>query len=131
MHFFCFSDVPAKLHLALLVNINFKEYHKLYLAAEVNFLEDGNSVTEQQLEELTSALKSIIKNIGNNINIEQDILDEWVDSRIAMITKNENDTLYSIAAMTVSNLEKKYEILSQYDSQEIFDEIMTNLTNIV
>tara|TARA_B100000767_G_scaffold164237_1_gene153958 strand:+ start:4229 stop:4951 length:723 start_codon:yes stop_codon:yes gene_type:complete len=107
------------------------EYHKLYLAAEVNFLEDGNSVTEQQLEELTSALKSIIKNIGNNINIEQDILDEWVDSRIAMITKNENDTLYSIAAMTVSNLEKKYEILSQYDSQEIFDEIMTNLTNIV
>ena len=30
-HFFCFSDVPAKLHLALLVNINFKEYSKPYL----------------------------------------------------------------------------------------------------
>jgi hypothetical protein len=33
--------------------------------------------------------------------------------------------------MTISGLEKKYEILSQSESQEIYDEIMTNLTNIV
>ena len=107
------------------------DYHKLYLAAEVQFLENEFTVTQDQLDELTSSLKSVIKTIGNNINIEQEILDEWVDSRIAMIVKNDNDLLYTIASMTISGLEKKYEILSQSESQEIYDEIMTNLTNIV
>lgn len=107
------------------------EHHKLYLAAEVQFLENEFTVTQEQLDELTSSLKSVIKTIGNNINIEQEILDEWVDSRIAMIVKNDNDLLYTIASMTISGLEKKYEILSQSESQEIYDEIMTNLTNIV
>jgi len=107
------------------------DHHKLYLAAEVQFLENEFTVTQEQLDELTSSLKSVIKTIGNNINIEQEILDEWVDSRIAMIVKNDNDLLYTIASMTISGLEKKYEILSQSESQEIYDEIMTNLTNIV
>jgi hypothetical protein len=49
---------------------------------------------------------------------------------VAIIVKNDSDTLYSIASMTISDLEKKYEILSQSNSQEIYDEIMTNLTNI-
>ena len=106
-------------------------YHKLYLAAKVNFLENEFTITDEQLEQLTSALKSVIKTIGNNMNVDNEILDEWVDSRIAMIVKNDNDTLYSIAAMTISDLEKKYQILSQSESQEIYDEIMTNLTNIV
>ena len=108
-----------------------KEYHKLYLAADVDFIEEENEISEVQLEELTSALKSVIKSIGNNINVDQEILDEWVDSRIEMIIKKDEDTLYSIAAMTISALEQKYEILSKSDSDEIYDEIMTNLTKIV
>jgi Lon protease-like protein len=106
------------------------DYHKLYLAAEVSYLENEFTVSEEQLEALTSALKSVIKSIGNNINVEHEILDEWVESRVAIIVKNDSDTLYSIASMTISDLEKKYEILSQSNSQEIYDEIMTNLTNI-
>jgi hypothetical protein len=94
-------------------------------------LENEFTITDEQLEQLTSALKSVIKTIGNNMNVDNEILDEWVDSRIAMIVKNDNDTLYSIAAMTISDLEKKYQILSQSESQEIYDEIITNLTNIV
>ena len=107
------------------------EYQKLYLAAEVDFQENENQISDEQLEELTSALKSVIKTIGNNINIDQDILDEWVESRIEMIVKKNEDTLYSIAAMTISGLEQKYEILSKSNSDEIYDEIMTNLTKIV
>ena len=47
------------------------EYQKLYLAAEVDFQENENQISDEQLEELTSALKSVIKTIGNNINIDQ------------------------------------------------------------
>tara|TARA_B100001564_G_scaffold247888_1_gene210395 strand:+ start:3434 stop:4156 length:723 start_codon:yes stop_codon:yes gene_type:complete len=107
------------------------EYQKLYLAAEVDFQENENQISDEQLEELTSALKSVIKTIGNNINIDQDILDEWVESRIEMIVKKNEDTLYSIAAMTISGLEQKYDILSKSNSDEIYEEIMTNLTKIV
>ena len=107
------------------------EYQKLYLAAEVDFQENENQISDEQLEELTSALKSVIKTIGNNINIDQDILDEWVESRIEMIVKKNEDTLYSIAAMTISGLEQKYDILSKSNSDEIYEEIMTNLTKII
>ena len=107
------------------------EYQKLYLAAEVDFQENENQISDEQLEELTSVLKSVIKTIGNNINVDQDILDEWVESRIEIIVKKNEDTLYSIAAMTISGLEQKYEILSKSNSDEIYEEIMTNLTKIV
>lgn len=107
------------------------EYQKLYLAAEVDFQVNENQISDEQLEELISALKSVIKTIGNNINIDQDILDEWVESRIEMIVKKNEDTLYSIAAMTISGLEQKYDILSKSNSDEIYEEIMTNLTKIV
>ena len=106
------------------------EYHKLYLAATVDYIEQKLVIEDEKLEELKSLLKIIISRIGSNLQIDIEIIDEWVESRIALIFENQDDLLYNIAAMTVAQLENKYQILIAEDSDEIYDLIMENLVKI-
>ena len=106
------------------------EYHKLYLAASVEYIEQELNIDEEKSQELESLLKIIITKIGSNLQIDSSILDEWVDGRISVIFENDEDLLYNIAAMTIGQLDVKYLILKAQNSSEIYDLIMENLVNI-
>ena len=106
------------------------EYHKLYLAASVNYIEQKFVLEDDKLKELESLLKIIITRIASNLEIDSEILEEWVESRISIIFENQDDLLYSIAAMTIARLDKKYQILMSENSDEIYDLILQNLVNI-
>ncbi len=106
------------------------EYHKLYLAASVEYIEQELNIDEEKSQELESLLKIIITKIGSNLQIDSSILDEWVDGRISVIFENDEDLLYNIAAMTIGQLDVKYRILKAQNSSEIYDLIMENLVNI-
>tara|TARA_B100001287_G_C22566586_1_gene474162 strand:+ start:213 stop:935 length:723 start_codon:yes stop_codon:yes gene_type:complete len=106
------------------------EYHKLYLAASVEYIEHELNVDKEKLQELESLLKIIITKIGSNLQIDSSILDEWVDGRVSVIFENDEDILYNIAAMTIGQLDVKYRILKAQSSNEIYDLIMENLVNI-
>lgn len=106
------------------------EYHKLYLAASVNYIEQKFVLEDDKLKELESLLKIIITRIASNLEIDSEILEEWVESRISIIFENQDDLLYSIAAMTIARLDKKYQILMAENSDEIYDLILQNLVNI-
>jgi len=106
------------------------EYNKLYLAASVNYIEHKLVLEDDKLKELESLLKIIITRIGSNLQIDSEILEEWVESRISIIFENQDDLLYSIAAMTVARLDQKYQILMAENSEEIYDLILQNLVNI-
>ena len=106
------------------------EYNKLYLAASVNYIEQKFVLEDDKLKELESLLKIIITRIASNLEIDSEILEEWVESRISIIFENQDDLLYSIAAMTIARLDKKYQILMAENSDEIYDLILQNLVNI-
>ena len=106
------------------------EYHKLYLAASVQYIEHDLSIEEEKLQELESLLKIIITKIGSNLQIDTNIIDEWVEGQVSVIFANEKDLLYNIAAMTIGQLDVKYRILKAQSSSEIYDLIMENLVNI-
>ena len=106
------------------------DYHKLYLAASVDYHDQEFILEDEKLNELESLLKIIITRIGNNLEIDTEILDEWVDSRIAIIFESQDDLLYSIAAMTIARLDIKYQILMADSSDAIYDLILENLVNI-
>ena len=106
------------------------EYNKLYLAASVNYIEHKLVLEDDKLKELESLLKIIITRIGSNLQIDSEILEEWVESRISIIFENQDDLLYSIAAMTIARLDQKYQILMAENSEEIYDLILQNLVNI-
>ena len=106
------------------------DYHKLYLAASVDYLDQEFIIEDEKLKELESLLKTIITRIGNNLEIGTEILDEWVESRIAIIFESQDDLLYSIAAMTIARLDIKYQILMADSSDAIYDLILENLVNI-
>ena len=106
------------------------EYNKLYLAASVNYIEHKLVLEDDKLKELESLLKIIITRIGSNLQIDSEILEEWVESRISIIFENQDDLLYSVAAMTVARLDQKYQILMAENSEEIYDLILQNLVNI-
>ncbi len=106
------------------------EYQKLYLAASVNYIEQKFVLEDDKLKELESLLKIIITRIASNLEIDSEILEEWVESRISIIFENQDDLLYSIAAMTIARLDKKYQILMAENSDEIYDLILQNLVNI-
>ena len=106
------------------------EYHKLYLAASVQYIEHDLSIEEEELQELESLLKIILTKIASNLQIDTNIIDEWVEGQVSVIFANEKDLLYNIAAMTIGQLDVKYRILKAQSSSEIYDLIMENLVNI-
>ena len=106
------------------------DYHKLYLAASVDYLDQEFIIEDEKIKELESLLKTIITRIGNNLEIGTEILDDWVESRIAIIFESQDDLLYSIAAMTIARLDIKYQILMADSSDAIYDLILENLVNI-
>ena len=66
------------------------EYHKLYLAASVNYIEQKFVLEDDKLKELESLLKIIITRIASNLEIDSEILEEWVESRISIIFENQD-----------------------------------------
>ena len=100
------------------------------MAASVNYIEQKFVLEDDKLKELESLLKIIITRIASNLEIDSEILEEWVESRISIIFENQDDLLYSIAAMTIARLDKKYQILMAENSDEIYDLILQNLVNI-
>ena len=95
-------------------------HHKLYLSAEVSYLDSDELLTDFQQSELKSTLNEILSKIGGILQIEQEILDEWIVDRTDNVIDENANSLFAVAALTVGDPEYKYELLSCSDTKEIF-----------
>ena len=96
------------------------EHSKLYLAAEVTFFDDEHELSAFQQAELKSTLNGILSKIGGILQIKKDALDDWIEDRTEMVIDKSASSMFAVAALTVSDPEYKYQLLSCTDLKEVF-----------
>ena len=100
---------------------------KLYISAEVEYLEETENISENKLEELEEIFRTILSKIGRLMRLDEAIFDEWVENQVSAIMYNNPNTVYSLAAMTVSDPEIRYEMLECDDGQILYDMLLEQL----
>ena len=100
---------------------------KLYISAEVEYLEETENISENKLEELEEIFRTILSKIGRLMRLDEAIFDEWVENQVSAIMYNNPNTVYSLAAMTVSDPEIRYEMLECNDGQILYDMLLEQL----
>ncbi|MED5307915.1 MAG: LON peptidase substrate-binding domain-containing protein [Candidatus Thermoplasmatota archaeon] len=96
------------------------EHSKLYLSADVTFLDDEQELTEFQQTELRSTLNDILGKIGGILQIEKDTLEDWIEDRTATVIDESSSSMFAVAALTISDPENKYQLLSCSELKEVF-----------
>lgn len=95
-------------------------HSKLYLSADVTYLDDEHELTEFQQAELKATLNGILSKIGGILQIEKDALDDWIEDRTEMVIDESSASMFAVAALTISDPEYKYQLLSCSDLKEVF-----------
>ena len=96
------------------------EHSKLYLSAEVTYLPDEDELTTFQQTELKNTLNGILSKIGGILQIDKETLDDWIEDRTEMVIDDSSTSMFAVAALTISDPEYKYQLLSCADSKEVF-----------
>jgi len=96
------------------------EHSKLYLSADVTFLDDEQELTEFQQTELRSTLNAILGKIGGILQIEKDTLEDWIEDRTATVIDERSSSMFAVAALTISDPEYKYQLLSCSELKDVF-----------
>ena len=106
------------------------EHSKLYLSADVTFLDDEQELTEFQQTELRSTLNAILGKIGGILQIEKDTLEDWIEDRTATVIDESSSSMFAVAALTISDPEYKYQLLSCSELKDVFLQLTRFLAEI-
>lgn len=101
-------------------------HSKLYISAEVEYHEVHKEYTPEQQTVLETLVNHVLNRIGSVLNLEDDVLEEWVKSTpMLQVAASDPNSVYSIAALLVSDLEARQQILSK----DAIDDAITELSH--
>ena len=79
-----------------------------------------DELTTFQQTELKNTLNGILSKIGGILQIDKETLDDWIEDRTDMVIDDSSTSMFAVAALTISDPEYKYQLLSCADSKEVF-----------
>ncbi len=92
---------------------------KLYIGADVEFVDGLAQTNSQQQTMLKSIMQEVLKRIGVMMNLDDEILLQWVEqSPLMQVIDDGPESVYSVAAMVVNDLETRQQILESNDVDE-------------
>lgn len=99
-------------------------HSKLYISAEVEYINPHPESTVEQQNHLLSLVEAVLNRIGGLLNIDSEMLFDWVNSSpmIEVIDDNPN-SVYSVASMLVDDLESRQLILESLDIDSAINEL--------
>jgi Lon protease-like protein len=100
------------------------ESTKLYISAEVEFHAQEEETTEDQQEVLKEILDHVLHRIGKVLRIEEDILKQWVKERVDHSISEDPNSVYTVSALVVNELESKQQILACNTLEEALEELL-------
>ena len=84
-------------------------------------------LSDNKLDELEEILRKILSKIGKLLRLDNSIFDDWIENQISVIMYNNPNVIYTIAAMTVSDPEIRYQMLECDDEQSLYDMLLEQL----
>lgn len=106
------------------------ESTKLYISAEVEFHAQEEETTEDQQEVLKEILDHVLHRIGKVLRIEEDILMQWVKERVDYSISEDPNSVYTVSALVVNELEAKQQILACNTLEEALEELLHHVEMI-
>jgi len=99
-------------------------HNKLYISADVDYLEPAAESTLQQQLELRKLVETVLNRIGTILNLDGELLYEWVQtSPIMEVIDNNPNSVYSVSSLLVDDLESKQTILSSDNHDEAITQL--------
>ena len=91
-----------------------------YTSADVTFFDDEHELSDFQQTELRATLNGILNKIGGILQIEKEALEDWIEDRTEMVIDESASSMFAVAALTISDPEYKYQLLSCTDLKKCF-----------
>lgn len=105
-------------------------HSKLYISAEVEYIEQDSETTNEQQERLKSLANHVMVRIASLLSIKNDDVEDWVEQAPVMeLIDDDGDTVFVVAALLVSDLNTKQQILESESIDEAVD-LLNNHLNV-
>lgn len=99
---------------------------KLYISAEVEYIDPLEDTSEEQQVQLKELANHVMIRIASLLSIEDDSVQEWIQQAPVMeVIDSDRDTAFAVTALLISDLDTKQRILSS----EGIDEAINHLNN--
>lgn len=99
-------------------------HSKLYISADVDYIEPHLNSTIKQQKQLQSLVEAVLNRIGGLLNIDGDMLFDWVNSSPIMeVIDDGPNSVYSVASSLVDDLESRQLILGSQDIDAAISEL--------
>ena len=99
-------------------------HSKLYISAEVEYIEPQIESTILQQKQLQLLVGAVLNRIGGLLNIDGDMLFDWVNSSPIMdVIDNNPNSVYSVASLLIDDLESRQLILGSPDIDSAISEL--------
>ena len=103
-------------------------HSKLYISADVEYLDSEKETSMIQQFELEGLRNMVLNRIGEMLNIEGELLERWVkETPMLQVIDSDPNSVYSVAALLVNDLEERQRILMAAGIAEAIAELTVQL----
>ncbi len=104
------------------------DHSKLYISAEVEYLDSLPKLTHEQQNSLKSIMQNVLSRIGKMMNIDNDTISEWIEqSPMLQVVDESPESIYSVASLVVHDLYTRQDILQRSDNTESISVLRNHL----
>jgi len=93
---------------------------KLYISADVEFLDVVEVMDDLQRSELEQIVRSILQRVALILNVDDDHFAEWIEKSPVMgLIDDKPESIFSVSALLFGDLDLRQEILETKDPQDV------------
>ena len=96
------------------------ESSKLYISADVEFIDSTEGMDESQQWELEEIVRTILRRVGLILKVDDETFTNWVESSPIMdMIDGKPDAIFAVSGMLLGDLDIRQEILEANDVEEV------------
>jgi Lon protease-like protein len=106
-------------------------HHRLYISANVRYLEEEGVLSHTEQAYLRSVTARLIHRAGRGMNVERTMLEAWISSICEEQISENRASVYNVAALCLNDLEARQQLLVCTTAEEAVLELRQHLDGFV
>ncbi len=107
------------------------EHSRLYISAKVTYLDEAGELNEEEQAFLRTVTSNVVQQAGRGMNVDTAVLNQWVTSICEEQIDGRKESIYNIAALCLSDLEARQQLLACSSATEAIHELRTHVMAFV
>lgn len=105
-------------------------HHRLYISGNVTYLEEEGVLDEAEQATLRDITSRLILQAGQGMNIDETVLEDWINSICAEQISHRRTSIYNVAALCLNNLEDRQQLLACHTVTEAMHELNAHVQGL-